>query len=190
MIETLLIAILVSYKKGYNLKYLWKEKAFYPLFICEGCFWVTQALLFSGNYTLLPYAAFFKGFYLCTTLFIVYRFELYKYALIGASAVILGGWCNDLAIFANDGKMPVFPTLSYWTGYVTPEMFGVADQLHILGSRATKFKLLTDFFDTGYSILSLGDILIRVFPFIVIYQGLKSASSLTNNITYGHKGEN
>ncbi|MEG0847925.1 MAG: DUF5317 family protein, partial [Niameybacter sp.] len=129
MLETLLIAILVSCKKGYSLQTLWTEKTFYPLFICEGFYWVMQLFLFNGNYTLLPYSALFKGIYLSSTFFIVYRFELYKYAFIGSACVILGGWCNDLAIWANRGKMPVFPTLSSWTDYASPEMFGVADQL-------------------------------------------------------------
>lgn len=177
MIETLLIALLISYKRGYDLKLLWKEKAFYPLFICEGSYWLIQLLLFNGNYIFLPYVHIFKTLYLCTTLFIVFRFQLYKYALLGSSCVLLGGWCNDLAIWANGGKMPVFPSLSYWTGYIKPEMFGVVDQLHILGSSTTQFKILTDFIDLGYSILSIGDVLIRILPFIVIYQGLKSATS-------------
>ena len=173
MIETLLIAILVSYLKGYDLKFLWKEKAFYPLFICEGIYWLVQILLFNGNYIFLPYVHLFKTIYLCSTLFIVFRFELYKYALLGSACVIIGGWCNNLAIWANGGKMPVFPTLSYWTGYITPDMFGVVDQLHTLGNSTTNLKILTDFIDLGYSILSVGDIFIRFLPFIVIYQGLK-----------------
>lgn len=176
MIETLLIAILISYKKGYDLKFLWKEKAFYPLFICEGIYWLIQILLFNGNYMFLPYVHIFKTLYLCSTLFIVFRFELYKYALLGSACVIIGGWCNDLAIWANNGKMPVFPTLSYLTGYTSPNMFGVVDQLHILGNHATNLKILTDFIDLGYSILSIGDIFIRVLPFIIIYQALKKAT--------------
>nr|WP_307989088.1 DUF5317 family protein [uncultured Niameybacter sp.] len=176
MIETLLIAILVSYKKGYDLKFLWKEKAFYPLFICEGIYWIIQILLFNGNYVFLPYVHLFKTLYLCSTLFIVFRFELYKYALLGSVCVIIGGWCNDLAIWANGGKMPVFPTLSHLTGYATPNMFGVVDQLHILGSSATNLKILTDYIDLGYSILSIGDVLIRLLPFILLYQGLKYAN--------------
>lgn len=177
MIETLLIAILVSYKKGYNLNFLWKEKAFYPLFICEGIYWIIQILLFNGNYIFLPYVHLFKTLYLCSTLFLVFRFELYKYALLGSACVIIGGWCNDLAIWANSGKMPVFPTLSYLTGYTTPDMFGLVDQLHVLGNHSTKLKILTDYIDLGYSILSIGDVLIRLLPFMILYQGLKYANS-------------
>lgn len=136
-----------------------------------------QILIFNGNYSFLAFTGLFKSIYLCSTLFIVYRYNLYKYALIGSGCVLLGGWCNDLAIWANHGKMPVFPTLSLWTGYSSPEMFGVADQLHIFGDQTTKLKMLTDFIDLGYSVLSIGDVLIRILPFIVIYQGLKSAST-------------
>lgn len=177
MIETLLLTLFICHKKGYNLSYLWKEKVFYPLFVCETFYWVMQILIFNGNYAFLSFAALFKSLYLCSTLFIVYKYELYKYAIIGSGCVILGGWCNDIAIWANDGKMPVFPSLSYWTGYATPEMFGIADQLHSLGNGSAHLKFLTDFIDLGYSVLSIGDVLIRVLPFIIIYQALKSAST-------------
>lgn len=176
MLETLLIAIIISYKKGYDISCIWKDKSFYPLLLCELFYWIMQISIFSGEYGFLEYAAIFKTVYLCTTLFIVFRFELYKYAIIGSICVVVGGWCNDLAIAANGGKMPAFPTLSYITGYVKENSFGVADQLHILGSDATKLKFLTDIFDVGYSIMSIGDILIRALPFIVVYQGIKVAS--------------
>lgn len=175
MLETLLLAMFISYKKGYDINCIWKEKAFYPIVLCEATYWVIQVSLFNGDYTVLNYTSLFKTVYLCSTLFIVFRYELYKYALVGAASVLLGGWCNDLAIAANGGKMPAFPHLSYLTGYVTPEAFGVADQLHILGSDLTRMKWLTDIFDIGYSILSLGDIFIRILPFVVVYQGIKHA---------------
>lgn len=173
MLETILVACIVSKLKGYRVKDIVTEKAFYPLLACEIFYWMTQINLFAGQYGFLKYAAIFKSVYLCTTLLIVFRYDLYKYAFIGVGFVIVGGWCNDLAIAANNGYMPVYPTLSYLTGYVRPEAFGVADQLHILGNEMTKMKYLTDLFDTGYSILSIGDVLIRILPGSILYQGIK-----------------
>ncbi|MGL4738756.1 MAG: DUF5317 family protein [Cellulosilyticaceae bacterium] len=177
MIETILLAILLSYKRGYQIDKIWKEKAFYPLLACELLYWGIQLSIFTDNYGLIQYATIFKSVYLCSTLFIVFRYELYSYAILGSACVLLGGWCNDLAIAVNNGQMPVYPTLSRLTGYVKMEAFGVADQLHVLGNEATRLKGLTDIFDIGYSVLSIGDVLIRVLPFIIVYQGLRAAST-------------
>ncbi|GAA0727765.1 hypothetical protein GCM10008905_25750 [Clostridium malenominatum] len=69
--------------------------------------------------------------------------------------------------------MPVFPTLSYLTGYATPDAFSKVDDIHVLGNSSTKLKFLTDIIDVGYSILSIGDIFIRVFVFIIIFNTIK-----------------
>lgn len=187
MLETLVLALIISYKKGYDISCIMKEKVFYPLLACEIFYWGIQIAIFKGNYMFLPYVGIFKSVYLCTTLFIVFKYELYQYAIGGSACVLIGGWCNDLAIQANGGHMPIYPTLSLLTGYVKLEDFGVLDQLHILGDRATKMKWLTDIFDIGYSVLSIGDILIRVLPFVVVYQGIKVVSQekekMMNNYT-------
>lgn len=77
--------------------------------------------------------------------------------------------------------MPVFPTLTYWTGYASPEAFEkarqVANDFHILGSDQTKLKWLTDWIDLGYSVLSIGDVLIRVFVVLVLYGAIKEINS-------------
>ena len=52
---------------------------------------------------------------------IVYR--EYISAIIGSIFVIVGGILNDIAISANNGYMPVFPSLSYLTGYAKIDSF-------------------------------------------------------------------
>ena len=69
--------------------------------------------------------------------------------------------------------MPVFPTLSYLTGYGKVEAFDKVNDIHILGNSSTKLKFLTDIFDIGYSILSIGDVFIRLYVFIIIYSVIK-----------------
>ena len=76
--------------------------------------------------------------------------------------------------------MPVYPTLSYLTGYVTPESFGSIDSLHILGNAETKLKVLTDYIDYGYSILSIGDVIIHLFVCFMLFYLIKAV-----NIRYG-----
>lgn len=176
MLETIGVVLLISKLRGYKVSYLLTEKAFYPLLLCEVFYWGVQLSLFADNYAFLPYVAMFKSIYLCSTLFIIFRYDLFTYAIIGACFVVIGGWCNDLVIAANGGYMPVYPTLSYLTGYANNEAFGVADQLHILGNQTTQLKGLTDIFDIGYSVLSMGDILIRLLPGIILYKGIGRAN--------------
>ena len=78
----------------------------------------------------------------------------------------IGGILNDIAIKANDGFMPVFQSLSYYIKRTDLGSYGKIDNLHIVGGVDTKMKVLTDYIDLGYTILSIGDVLIRVFVFI------------------------
>ncbi len=91
--------------------------------------------------------------------------------------MLIGGGLNDIVIKANDGFMPVFPTLSYLTGYAKPEAFVIVKDIHMLGNSQTKLKILTDFIDLGYSILSIGDVFIRAFVFIIIYTSIKKINN-------------
>lgn len=72
--------------------------------------------------------------------------------------------------------MPVYQSLSRLTGRSLENFQGMND-IHILGDSQTKLKILTDFIDLGYTILSVGDIFIRVFVFIVIYSALKKINN-------------
>jgi hypothetical protein len=72
--------------------------------------------------------------------------------------------------------MPAFPTLSYLTGYVKQDVFTKVNDIHALGSSATKLKFLTDVIDIGYSIMSIGDVFIRVFAFIIIFSAIKKSN--------------
>ena len=76
--------------------------------------------------------------------------------------------------------MPVFPTLSYLTGYSKLDAFSKVNDIHILGDETTKLKILTDIFDIGFSVLSIGDIFIRFYAFLIIYNVVKSLN-VTND---------
>lgn len=173
MIETIIIAFIVSKIKGYNIKPLFKMWEMYPVIIMEAIYWGGQVLIWNGRYEVVSILTFFKTVYLCSYIFLIYKHEIYISAIIGAACISLGGILNDLAIKANNGFMPVYPTLSYITGYAKPEAFQVANDIHILGESTTKLKFLTDFIDIGYSILSIGDVFIRVFVFLIIYNSIK-----------------
>lgn len=177
MLESILLALIYSKYKKYKIKSLFEQKEIYYVLAIEVIYIGIQIALFQQQYEWLKYAHVFKSIYLCTYLGLIFRHELYKEAFIGSGFVLLGGICNDIAIAANGGKMPVFPSLTYLTGYATAEGFEkaqqVANDFHILGNEQTHLKYLTDIFDTGYSVLSVGDLFIRVFVVLVIYGAVK-----------------
>lgn len=72
--------------------------------------------------------------------------------------------------------MPAFPSLTYFTGYLKGDTFSKIQDIHILGDSNVKLKYLSDFIDIGYSILSIGDIFIRVFVVIIIYVTVKKTN--------------
>lgn len=179
MLETILIAFLVAKLKGYDIKLIFKSWAIYPIIVMEIINCIVQVMIFLGNYSAVSYLAMSKSFYLAIYLCLVYKYEIYSSAIIGSAFMIGGGLLNDLAIKANNGFMPVYPTLSYLTGYTNSEMFNTIQDIHILGNSETNLKILTDFIDLGYSVLSIGDVFIRVFVFLIVYNAIKRANALT-----------
>lgn len=179
MIETILLAIVICKIKGYDIKPLFKSWAVYPVVCLELVYLAFQINIFMGNYEILDKISMFKTIYFLSYLFLVLKNEIYISAIIGSVFMVLGGWLNDLAMKANGGLMPVFPTLSYLTGYAKEGAFGLANDIHILGNAHTNLKILTDFIDIGYSILSIGDIFIRVFVFLIIYNSIKTLNNKT-----------
>lgn len=179
MLETIIFAFLFAKIKKYEIKPLFKSWEIYPIIIFEVIYIIGQVLIFSGNYEVIQFMQRMKPFYLCTYLLLIYKYDLYIYSIIGVVFMVLGGILNDIAIKANSGFMPVYPTLSYLTGYAKPESFSLVNDIHVLGNSQSKLKFLTDYIDLGYSILSIGDVLIRVFVFIIIYNSIKKICCLT-----------
>lgn len=173
MIETILIALLFAKIKGYDIKFLFKSWTIYPILTIELIYLIGKVMIINSNYEVMEYMNILKSIYLCSYIFLIYKYELYIHSIIGVIFMFLGGTFNDLAIKANNGYMPVFPSLSYLTGHTNPETFNLISKVHILGNSETKLKILTDFIDVGYCVLSIGDLFIRVFVFLIIYNSIK-----------------
>lgn len=173
MVETIILAMIVAKIKGYKLKPMLKSWTLYPSLILTLIYVFIQITIFCGYYGFVKYSGLLEKVYLLTFLFPIFRYKLYTNAVIGSISIFIGTALNKLAIAVNGGKMPVFPTLSYLTGYTKPDSFQKVRDIHILGSDSTKLKFLTDYFDIGYSVLSIGDIFIRFFAFIIIYSSIK-----------------
>lgn len=173
MIETILISFIICKIKGYKIKLLFKNWTIYPIFFMELIYLVVQINIFMENYSVINYVSVLKTFYLCSYIPLIFKYRQYVSAIIGSVFVMVGGKLNDIAIAANNGYMPVFPSLSYLTGYAKNDAFSKVNDIHILGDANTKLKFLTDIFDIGYSVLSIGDIFIRFFIVIIIFNSVK-----------------
>lgn len=179
MLETVIISLIFCKIKKMKIKPLFKAWAFYPIILMEIICLIVQANIFAENYNVINYVKILKTLYLCSYLPLIFMYRQYVSAVVGSIFVIIGGILNDIAISANNGYMPVFPSLSYLTGYMKYDAFDKINDIHILGDSSTKLKFLTDIFDVGYSIFSLGDIFIRIFVFIIIYNSVRYLN-LTN----------
>ncbi len=182
------LAVICSKVKGYKILPVIKAYSLYPYVFAEIVYLFLQASYIAGNYHYVQYTATFKTIYLYTLLIPIFAYKLYKPGIIGSIFIVIGTLLNKFAISQNGGKMPVFASLSKLTGYYQEASFGVADDIHIIGSEATKFKFLTDFIDLGYSILSIGDVLIHSFVFIVLYCVIKEKNRPYLVTTGGREG--
>lgn len=177
MFEVWLLVIILSKIKKYDIKEIFKSWTIYPIIIMELIYVLIQVRIFRGDYSFVANLKIFKNIYLISYLFLVFRYDIYIRAIIGSFFLISGGVLNDIAIRANSGFMPVYPSISYITGYIKEGSFNIAGDIHILGNAQSNMKLLTDFIDIGYSILSIGDVLIRVYVFIVLYGAVKKCNT-------------
>lgn len=176
MIEAIVLALLVAKIRKYKLKPLLRDWSVYPVFIFAIIYIYLDFSIFHENYGLLKYSAVFKPVYIATFSILILRHRLYIAGFIGAACVTLGGVLNNIVMGTNGGKMPVFPSLTYMTGYVKPGFFeriAPYDKVHVLGNASTKLPFLADWIDLGYSVLSIGDVFIRVMAFILVYSVIK-----------------
>lgn len=173
MIIYILLAFLIARMKGYHIKPVLRDKSLYSLFVAEILYLFLQTSVFLGYYRFIPYAGTFKSLYLYTLIVPIVVHRLYKTGFLGSIMLTLGSFLNRFVMSQNGGKMPVYATLSKYTGYFDENVLGTVDQIHILGTEETKYKILTDFIDVGYSILSIGDVLIHGFIFLVVYETIK-----------------
>jgi hypothetical protein len=173
MFINLFLAVLWAKRKGYRLLPILKAYSLYPYVIAEVLYLYLQVCIFVGNYHYVQYTAIFRSVYLYTLLIPIFIYKIYKPGICGSILIMIGSLLNKFVISQNGGKMPVFASLSKLTGYYKESAIGVVDNIHSIGSETTRYKFLTDYIDLGNSILSIGDVLIHSFTFIVIYYVIK-----------------
>jgi hypothetical protein len=172
-----LFALALAKIKGYRLTPLLKEYSLYPFAFLTVVIIYLQACIFFHNYTWIKYTGYIKSIYLFSLVIPFLVYKLYKPGLIGASLIILGTALNKFVVWQNGGRMPVYATLSKLTGYYSEAAIKTADNIHSIGDVSTKYKFLTDYIDVGYTILSIGDILIHSFALIILFYVIKEADN-------------
>lgn len=176
MFFQVLLAIIVGKLKKYRVGQALLNKYFLPFYIAELIYIIYQINIFCGNYFFIPYGPYLKNATLVTLLIPIYIYKLYLPAFAGSGCIVAGSLLNKLVIFANDGKMPVYASVSRLTGYFSEAAFAKVDSTHVIGSANTKLKILSDFIDLGYCVISIGDILIHLFVFIIFYYSIKAVN--------------
>jgi hypothetical protein len=179
MIETVLLALLFARIKGTKFKEIFKHWEFYPVFMGALIYVFLQIGMFKGDYSLLAYANIYKALYSAAIFFLIFKCKIFKQGFIGMGLMFIGMALNKLVMYFNNWKMPVFPTLSLKTGYIEIEKLNTIDGWHVVGDSSARLKFISDIFDTGYCVMSIGDILVRAFLFIVLYYSFKSIKKET-----------
>jgi len=150
---------------------------------------ILEIMYFNNCYYISGYTNLFKAITLFSYLGLIYQYELYdsmydKYKgkgliafitspfILAISCLFIGYLLNYIAIVLNSGHMPVFPSNTYFTSYTDIEEF-TKDSFYILGNHTSKAIPLCDTIDIFYSNLSLGDLFIRGYTFIVLYFSIK-----------------
>ena len=176
MVIEIIIVCLLAKLKRFKLRYLFRTWTFYPILLAQAVLVVFQASIFFRWYVFVRFVPYTEMAVILSFLCAMFAFQLYKPAMLGSASIVAGTLLNKVAIAQNAGKMPVYPTLSYLTGYVTPDMLASLDSLHTMGGADTKVKFLTDFIDYGYSILSPGDVFIHLFACIMLYALIRAVN--------------
>lgn len=172
MVEMILLAFLVAKLRKYRLTPLFKEWTIYPVLVFALIYLYLDYTIFKGDYSFVRYSTVFRILYYSMFSILIFKHKQYKAGFISFVLIMSGGILNNMVMKANDGKMPVFPSLSYITGYIKPDTFdnmAKYDSIHILGSSSTRLAFLADKVDFGYTIISAGDVLMHLMAFVIIY---------------------
>jgi len=201
MVETLIFSLLCLktkfdlklgklqiHKESYLIKPMLKRWSIYPVIFMSIFYVYLQYTIMNQNYYFLQYQHIIKnailGSYMILGLDVLFRHEKYKEYIIACCSLLCGFTLNKIVMHFNNNLMPIFPSISYSTGYTQYGMITNASKFsdfHVLGDHTTRLIFLADVFDIGGSIWSVGDILVRLFAFIIVYYAGKVVSKMHTN---------
>jgi len=202
MIETVFLAFafswFISLVKGieWNGFKIFKHWSIYPIVLTCFLHIYTVYLMFHAEYWFLEYSKPIKTISLLLYFLLILKYNLlyisvfkkFNYSntrilkwltspvIVGALFLIIGSELNKIVMFYNNQKMPVFISNSWSTGYAKVDMFEKASNFkdfHTIGTQFSNMIFLSDTWDLGYCSMSIGDIMVRIFAFIIIYYSIE-----------------
>ena len=179
--------------KQYSIRQLFKHWSIYPSIISVIFYLYLEYTMFIGDHYFLQYSYIIKTTMLLSYLPLIHTYKLYyntkykddnilKYLtspmFISTVCLLIGSGLNKLATNSNFGYMPTYPSITFWTGYIKPD--GFIDGVHVLGNAYSNMVFLCNTWDLGFTVLSPGDLIIRFFPYIILYYSIKISSKKFN----------
>jgi len=181
MIETVFLSFLVAKWNNYKILPIFKKWSIYPVMFMVLLYIYLESTIWQGDYSLVKYTYLFKTVYLSCFLLLAISYNKMKLYFCFIPLVWIGSILNTIAIRANSGKMPVFFSNSWATGYAKHDMFVKAlpyGDYHIMGDEFTKMIPLCDVWDFGWCCMSPGDLIFRSFVFIITYNSIKASNQI------------
>ena len=177
--------------KQYSVGQLFKHWSIYPSIISVIFYLYLEYTMFIENHYFLQYSYIIKTVTLLSYFPLIYIYNLHendnskykddnilKYLtspmFIATLCIFIGSGLNRIALFYNNNQMPTYPSITFWTGYIKPD--GFIDGVHTLGNAYSNMVLLCNTWDLGFTVLSPGDIIIRFFPYIILYYSIEISS--------------
>ena len=185
--------------KQYNINLIFKNWSFYPPIILLVLYLILEVMMLNNIIWFLKYSTIIKQLTLLSFLGLVIEYNLYdsyfeKYKGNGLIAFLtspfifsmvslcIGLILNYIAVFSNNGHMPLFISFSYATGYSDIQEL-TKDTFYILGDHTSKMIFLCDMIDLfGFSNLSIGDLFVILCMTTILYCSVKQTNIKNNNI--------
>jgi len=173
--------------KQYCIRQIFKHWSVLPSIIMLIFYLYLEYTMFVQNYYFLQYQYIIKTATLLSYFPLIFTYKLYdnpkyinnNFMSVITSPMIKSGCClligsifNRIAVFFNNNKMPTYPNISYWTKYINDS--GFIDEIHTIGTSHSSLILICNIFDLGYGVLSFGDLLVRLYVFIILYYSIKN----------------
>ena len=170
MILFILLAFIIAKLRRHRIRVLLREPSLIPIWIIEIVFWLLQICIWRQDYRFIGIAGYLQTASILALLWPILKFRLYPQAIAGAFMVVTGSTLNRIVMYANGGRMPVILSFSGITKYYQEGALEASqDVRHIIMSDATKLNFLADYIDVGFSVMSIGDVLVHLFTTIVLY---------------------
>lgn len=162
IIESIVIALLVVKYQRLKLKPFIQSWNMYALCGLLLLYIGLTISTFLGFHELIQYRNWFQCIVVSVFAFMAGFNNLsWKRIITSLGLLLSGGFLNRIAINLNNGKMPVFPSLSISTGYISHDMLldmTKFSPVHTIGNYfTTKAIPLCDIFDLGFTVFSVGD---------------------------------